>query len=197
MSPLSPWDTTGGGKRYCSPIYKCRSGLKDILLITNTQTNTEEDDKKAFGGFPLHEAVWRPVEAIWENPASTVKVLPRVDRFYRVFFFFYHKDYLFKQPKIDTIMSVTSSTPSRTSAPDWADKKIDNFIKNDYSAATASMGINNYQMHAAKHQHIVWSQLYDSLQTPTPESVEMAMQLAAEDKNAAKIQLQAACNNWH
>ncbi|MGH0157335.1 UNVERIFIED_CONTAM: hypothetical protein FKN15_033596 [Acipenser sinensis] len=89
-------------------------------------------------------------------------------------------------------MSLTSSTPSRTSAPDRTDKKIDNFLKKDYSAATASMRINNYQIHVAKYQHILWSQLSDALQTTTPESVEMAMQLAEEGKNAAKIQL---CDN--
>ncbi|RXN00240.1 Histone deacetylase 5 [Acipenser ruthenus] len=83
----------------------------------------------------------------------------------------------------DTIMLVTSSTPSRTTA------------RLDYPAATANMHTTNYQIHAAKYQHILWSQLSDAPQTPTPESVEMAMQLAKDGKNTAKIQLQAAWDN--
>ncbi|MGH0162751.1 UNVERIFIED_CONTAM: hypothetical protein FKN15_064567, partial [Acipenser sinensis] len=64
--------------------------------------------------------------------------------------------------------------------------------KKDYTASTRNMCINNYQIHAAKYQHKLWSQVSASLQTPTPENIKLAMQLAENRINAAKIQLQAA-----
>ncbi|RXM35220.1 Heat shock factor 2-binding protein, partial [Acipenser ruthenus] len=63
------------------------------------------------------------------------------------------------------------------------------------SGSTCNMRIINYQIHAAKYQHKLWSQMSAPLQAPTPEHVELAMQLALEGKNTAKIQLQAACDS--
>ncbi|MGH0128458.1 UNVERIFIED_CONTAM: hypothetical protein FKN15_009247, partial [Acipenser sinensis] len=74
----------------------------------------------------------------------------RVDTFYRVPIGIGHKERIFKQPKIDTVMSIpATNASSKSSTPVGADRKIDTFLLKDYAASTCNMLINNDQIHAA------------------------------------------------
>ncbi|MGH0120960.1 UNVERIFIED_CONTAM: hypothetical protein FKN15_070152 [Acipenser sinensis] len=149
-------------------------------------------DKKAFEGFPFHEAVWKPIGVRWERSASATACPPRVDTFYRVPTG--QRDHLFKLPKLDTILATPGATPSsRPLASDRADKKVDTYLKRSYTGSTCGMRVSNSQTYAAKYQHKLWGQLSAALQTPNPENIELAMQLE-EDKNVSKTHLQAGCD---
>lgn len=130
------------------PVYtNADSVLKRMSSSLNitTQTGTEEDDslsiiyakdRKAFESFPFHEAVWRPIEALWGKPAFAAPRIPRVDKFYRMPA--NHKDHMFKKPKVDTIMAIPATGTSYRSGLDWGDKKVDTFLKRSYSISTTT-----------------------------------------------------------
>ncbi|MBN3270486.1 SNX13 protein, partial [Polyodon spathula] len=142
---------------------------------------------------PTSAQAWRP-EAMWRKPAYSLPHLPRVDTFCRVPAS--HRDHVVKQLKVDTFMTILATGAfSKSFPPDRVNREIDTFLKRNYSASTCNMHISNSQVHAAKYQHKLWNQVPASLQTPTLESIELAMQLGEEGKNAAKINLQTACES--
>ncbi|RXM97267.1 hypothetical protein EOD39_14646 [Acipenser ruthenus] len=69
-------------------------------------------------------------------------------------------------------------------------------IKNTFSNSLnwIPSWLHQLQVYAAKYQHMLWNQLSTLLQSPTPENLEVAMQLAEEGKITTKVQLQATCD---
>ncbi|MGH0151184.1 UNVERIFIED_CONTAM: hypothetical protein FKN15_064348 [Acipenser sinensis] len=61
-------------------------------------------------------------------------------------------------------------------------RQVDTFLTKDCNASTCSMRNNNYQLYAAKYQHMLCSQLSPVLQTPTQKNMELAMQFAEEGR---------------